>query len=71
MKKKILIILSSEPLYGGLYQYSIMLTDALVSSNKFDITINTSNFEIYQRYKDKAKVKFKKKFLKKITEFLF
>ena len=37
MKKKILIILSSEPLYGGLYQYSIMLTDALVSSNKFDI----------------------------------
>ena len=71
MKKKILIILNSEPLYGGLYQYSIMLADALVSSNRFDITINTSNFEIYKKYKDKVKVKFKKKFLKKIKEFFF
>ena len=66
--KKILIILSSEPEFGGLYQYSIALTDAIILNKNFDITIKTSDYEIYKRYQNKAKIIYQKKILRKIFQ---
>lgn len=69
--KKILIILFSEPEFGGLYQYSMALTEAIISNKNFDITIETNNYDIYQKYKNKTKVIFHKKLLKKFFQYLF
>ena len=63
--------METKPEYGGLFQYSILCTDALIENKNFEITIKTSNEYVFKKYRGQTKVIYKKKFYRDFIEFLF